>query len=101
MEETIRKTAKAPVLDSVQKSCAAAFTAEELVGIKTFFGGPVGQAWLEKSRTLMISALEDAVRDIIPRVLAYAEEHLPSDGRLHQSATGEIACVNHSVNQGA
>lgn len=66
--------AKAPVLDRVQKSCAAAFTAEELVAINTFFGGPVGQAWLEKSRTLMIPALEDAIRDVTPKVLADAEK---------------------------
>lgn len=66
--------AKAPVLDKVQKSCAAAFTGEELVGINAFFGSPIGQAWLEKSRTLMIPALDDAVRDVTPKVLADAEK---------------------------
>ncbi|EQB16723.1 MULTISPECIES: DUF2059 domain-containing protein [Sphingobium] len=65
--------AKAPVLEHVRQSCAAAFTSDELEGINAFFESSPGRAWLEKGRTLMWPALEDAVRDTMPKVVADAQ----------------------------
>lgn len=65
--------AKAPVLERVRQSCAAAFTSAELEGINAFYDSDAGRAWLEKGRTLMMPALEDAVRETMPNVVADAQ----------------------------
>ncbi|MCF8706706.1 MULTISPECIES: DUF2059 domain-containing protein [Sphingomonadaceae] len=65
--------AKGPVLSRLRESCAAAFSVEELTGINAFYESNAGRAWLEKSRTLMIPALEKAVSDVTPEMIVDAQ----------------------------
>lgn len=62
--------AKAPVLTRLQESCVAAFTIAELKGINTFYASDAGRAWIEKGRTLMRPALDKAVADAVPGLIA-------------------------------
>ncbi|WP_454887557.1 DUF2059 domain-containing protein [Sphingomonas oryzagri] len=66
--------AKAPVLAKLQESCAAAFSAEELRGINAFYESAAGRAWLEKGKTLMVPALDKAIRDVTPEVIVNAQK---------------------------
>lgn len=66
--------AKAPVLTRVKESCAAAFTVDELAGINGFYESSAGRAWLEKGRTLMRPALNQAVADVVPGVFAVTQK---------------------------
>ncbi len=66
--------AKAPVLARVKESCAAAFTVDELRGISAFYESSAGRAWLEKGRTLMRPALNQAIADVVPGVFAETQK---------------------------
>lgn len=61
--------AKAPVLARLTQTCAAGFTARELTDINAFYASASGRAWLEKSRTLMLPALGQAIDEIAPQVI--------------------------------
>lgn len=67
-------TAKAPVLEQLQQSCASAFTPEELEAINAFYASDAGKAWLEKGRTVIMPALEQAVAEITPRLRNEVEQ---------------------------
>lgn len=62
--------AKAPVLAKLTQTCAAAFTTRELTDINAFYASASGRAWLEKSRTLMLPALAQAVDETGPQIIA-------------------------------
>lgn len=62
--------AKGPVLAKLTQACATAFTARELTDINAFYASASGRAWLEKSRTLMLPALAQAVDEAGPQIIA-------------------------------
>lgn len=61
-------TVKGPILAQLQQSCVTAFTVEELEGINSFYASAAGKAWLEKGRTVIMPAMEQAVAGIEPRL---------------------------------